>query len=343
MKADQKEPQGRERMVWTPARLAALAVAVGATLAEISPAHAQSYPSRQVLVVCALGAGSGVDITARLYSERLQKRLGQPFVVENRPGAAQMVAVDSVKNAAPDGYTLGVFTSAAMAIRPIMMKKPTYDPVRDFIPVAQYLKSPFVLVVNPDLPVRSVPELVTYIKSQPGKVAYAISSIGGAPHLAGEYIATHFGLQLAAVPYKQSPQAFQDVAAGHVPLSFADAGTALSLITSGKLRALAVTTATRLPTLPDVPTLAEAVKVNDLELVSWHVLSAPANTPAPVVNRLHDEMRLIMADPEIAAKVASLGLLPHPVPPVAEAQAYIKSEIEKWGGVIRKLGLAGTI
>ena len=173
-------------MVWTPVRLTSQStVAVFASLAQPSPTHAQSYPTRQVSVICALGAGTGVDITARLYSERLQKRLGQPFVVENRPGAAQMVAVDSVKKAAPDGYTLGVFTSAAMAIRPTMMKKPTYDPVNDFIPVAQYLKSAFVLVVNPDLPIKSIADLVKYVKSQPGKVSYAISSIGGAPHLAG--------------------------------------------------------------------------------------------------------------------------------------------------------------
>lgn len=330
-------------MVRSAFGLTALSVCVVAAIVPASPIHAQSYPTRQVSVICALGAGTGVDITARLYAERLQKSLGQPFVVENRPGGAQMIAVEAVKNAAPDGHTLGVFTSAAMAIRPTMMKKATYDPVTDFIPVAQYLKSAFVLVVNPNLPIKSIPDLVKYVKSQPGKVSYAISSIGGAPHLAGQYFATHFGIPLAAVPYKQSPQAFQDVAAGHIPLSFADAGTALPLITSGKLRALAVTTNFRLPTLPDVPTLAEALNVKDLELVSWHVLSAPAGTPAPVVDRLHNEMKRIMADPEVRARVASLGLLPHPVPPVAEARAYIGSEVEKWGGVIRKLGLAGTL
>jgi tripartite-type tricarboxylate transporter receptor subunit TctC len=330
-------------MVRTAIGLAALSIAAWTALTQLSPAHAQPYPARQVSVICALGAGTGVDITARLYSERLQKRLGQPFVVENRPGAAQMIAVDAVKKAASDGYTLGVFTSAALAIRPTMMKKPTYDPVNDFIPVAQYLKSAFVLVVNPDLPIKSVADLVKYIKSQPGKVSYAVSSIGSAPYLSGEYFAAHFGIPLSAVPYKQSPQAFQDVAAGHVPLSFADAGTALTLITSGKLRALAVTTNFRLPTLPDVPTLAEALNVKDLELVSWHVLSAPAGTPAPVVNRLHEEMKLIMADPEVTKRIGSLGLLPHAVAPVEEARAYIKSEVEKWGGVIRKLGLAGTL
>ena len=322
--------------------LAGAALALAA-LIQTPPASAQTYPTRQVSVICALGAGTGVDVTARLYSERLHKRLGQPFVVENRPGGAQMQAVDSVKNAAPDGYTLGVYTSAAMAIRPTMMKKQTYDPLQDFIPVAQYLKSAFVLVVNPGLPIKSIADLVAYVKAQPGKVGYAISSIGGAPHLAGEYLSIHFGIPLMAVPYKQSPQAFTDVAAGHIPLSFADAGTALPLILSGQLRALAVTTAFRLPTLPDVQTLAEALDVKDLELVSWHVLSAPANTPRPIVTRLHEEMKVIMADPDVTKKVASLGLLPHAVPPIDEARAYIKAEIDKWGGVIRKLGLAGSI
>jgi tripartite-type tricarboxylate transporter receptor subunit TctC len=314
-----------------------------ATPVPVSPAFAQSYPTRSVSVVCALGAGTGVDITARLYSDRLHKRLGQPFVVENRPGSAQHFAVMAVQKAPADGYTLGVFTSAAMAIRPTMLKKPTYDPVRDFVPIAQYLKSAFVLIVNPSLPVKSVADLVGYIKAQPGKVGYAISSIGGAPHLAGEFFAIHFGVQLTPVPYKQSPQAFQDVAAGHISLSFADLGTALPLIRSGRVRALAVTTATRLPTVPDVPALAEVVGMKGFELVSWHVLSARAETPRPIVDRLHAEMKAIMADPQVTGKIASLGLLPHAVAPIPDTQAYVKSEIDKWGGLIRKLGLAASI
>jgi tripartite-type tricarboxylate transporter receptor subunit TctC len=317
-------------------------LALAATILT-APAQAQSYPTRQVNVICQLGAGTGVDITARLYSERLQKRLGQPFVVENRPGAAGMAAIDSVKKATPDGYTLGVYTSASMAIRPTMLKNPTYDPNKDFVPVAQYLKSAFVLVVNPKLPIHSIEDLIKYVKAQPGKVAYAISSLGGAPHLAGEFLALHSSIALSPVPYKQSPQAFQDVAAGHIPLSFADAGTALPLIVSGQVRALAVTTAHRLPTLPEVQTLAEALKIKDLELVSWHVLSAPAATPRPVVDKLHEEMRVIMTDPELIKRVSNLGLLPHPVPPIDETKAYIQSEIDKWGGLIRKLGLAASI
>lgn len=322
------------------ARLALLALAASIL---ISPALAQSYPTRQVSVICSLGAGTGVDITTRVYSERLAKHFGQPFVVENRPGSAGMIAVDAVKKAAPDGYTLGVYTSASMAIRPTMLKRPTYDPLRDFVPVAQYLKSAFVLVVNPDLPIHSIADLVGYVKAQPGKVSYAISGIGGAPHLTGEFLAMHFGMALAPAPYKQSPQAFQDVAAGHIPLSIADAGTALPLITIGRLRALAVTSAFRLPTLPEVQTLAEALQIKDLELVSWHVLSAPSSTPRPVVDSLHRQMQAIMADPEVVKRVASLGLLPHAVPSIEATQAYIQAEIDKWGGLIRKLGLAKSV
>jgi tripartite-type tricarboxylate transporter receptor subunit TctC len=314
-----------------------------ATLALSAPGHAQNYPTETVTIVSALGAGTGVDVTARLYAERLHKRLGQPFVVDNRPGGAQLIAIDAVKKAPPNGYTLGVFTSAAIAMRPTMLKKPTYDPMKDFIPIAQYLKSAFAIVVDPKLPVKNVDDLVRYIKSQGGKVTFGISSIGGAPHLAGAFFANHFGVELSPVPYKQSPQAFADVAAGHLPMSIADVGTSLPLIQSGKLRALAVTSGFRLAPLPDVPTLAEVVKIKDFELVSWHVLNARAGTPMPIVNKLHDEMKSIMAEPDVVKRVASLGLLPHPIPPIKETQAYIQSEIDKWGDLIRKLGLAGSI
>jgi tripartite-type tricarboxylate transporter receptor subunit TctC len=317
-------------------KLAIAATLALAALVQSPHAHAQAYPTRQVQVICALGAGTGVDITARLYSERLQKRFGQPFVVENRPGGAQMVAVDSVKKAAPDGYTLGVFTSAAMAIRPTMMKKATYDPVNDFIPVAQYLKSAFVLVVNPDLPIKSIADLVKYVKSQPGKVGYAISSIGGAPHLAGEFLAIHLGIPLAAVPYKQSPQAFQDVAAGHIPLSFADAGTALPLITSGKLRALAVTTLKRTALLPDVGSVAE-LAIPNFEATAWHALVGPANLPKDVLATVHKAMMATLKDPATSKQLTGLGLDIMPTTP-EELAAYVKAEIPKWTALIKASG-----
>ncbi len=327
----------------TPARLAAKVVLVLAALAPFTTAQAQPYPSRPITIVVALAAGTGVDIVVRNYAEKLSQTLGRPIIVENRPGSAGMAAVDAALKSPADGYTLLAATSSAMAIRPSMFKKPPYDPNTDFVPISHYLKSPFVLVVNPDLPIKSVPDLIAYVKARPGKIAFSSTSIGGAPHLSGEYINQRFGVQMTHVPYKISPQAIQDVAAGHVQLTFAESAASLELIRGGKLRALAVTSTTRLDTLPDVPSFAEASGIADFEAVSWHMLFARTGTPKEIVDRLHSEMSRIIATPELQTRMTSLGLIPYPPPPIAESQRYIKSEIEKWGGLVKNLGLAGTI
>ena len=291
----------------------------------------------------ALAAGTGMDIVVRTYAEKLSQTLGRPIIIENRPGNAGLAAIDGAMKAPADGYTLLAATSSAMAIRPTMFKKPPYDPTTDFVPLSHYLKSPFVLVVNPDLPIKSVAELIAYVKARPGKVAFSSTSIGGAPHLSGEYINQRFGVQMTHVPYKISPQAIQDVAAGHVQLTFAEAAASLALIRDGKLRALAVTSTTRLGTLPDVPPFAEASGIPDFEAVSWHMLFARAAVPKEIVDRLHAEMTRIIATPELQTRMSSLGLIPYPPPPIAETQRYIRSEIDKWGGLVKSLGLAGTI
>jgi tripartite-type tricarboxylate transporter receptor subunit TctC len=328
-------------MIRTTAALAAATLAVCAALA--SPARAQPYPSRPITIVVALAAGTGMDIVVRTYADKLSQTLGRPIIIENRPGNAGLAAVDGALKAPADGYTLLAATSSAMAIRPTMFKKPPYDPNTDFVPLSHYLKSPFVLVVNPDLPIKSVPDLIAYVKANPGKVAFSSTSIGGAPHLSGEYINQRFGVQMTHVPYKISPQAIQDVAAGHVQLTFAEAAASLELIRGGKLRALAVTSTVRLGTLPDVPPFAEASGIPDFEAVSWHMLFARAGTPKDIVDRLHTEMSRIIATGELQTRMSSLGLIPYPPPPIAESQAYIKSEIDKWGGLVKSLGLAGTI
>ncbi len=330
-------------MVGTAVRLSAITVAAFATFAPTSLAHAQSYPSRPITIVVALAAGTGMDIVVRSYAEKLSQTLGRPIIIENRPGNAGLAAVDGALKAAPDGYTLLAATSSAMAIRPSMFKKPPYHPNTDFVPISHYLKSPFVLVVNPDLPIKSVPDLIAYARARPGKVAFSSTSIGGAPHLSGEYINQRFGVQMTHVPYKISPQAIQDVAAGHVQLTFAESAASLELIRGGKLRALAVTSTTRLGTLPDVPSFAEASGIADFEAVSWHMLFARAGVPQDIVDRLHTEMSRIIATPELQTRMTSLGLIPYAPPPVAESQRYIKSEIDKWGGLVKSLGLAGTI
>jgi tripartite-type tricarboxylate transporter receptor subunit TctC len=330
-------------MIRTPARLAVIAATLCATLAPFAPAQAQPYPSRPITIVVALAAGTGMDIVVRTYADKLSQTFGRPIIIENRPGNAGLAAVDGALKAPADGYTLLAATSSAMAIRPTMFKKPPYDPNTDFVPLSHYLKSPFVLVVNPDLPIKSVPDLIAYAKARPGKVAFSSTSIGGAPHLSGEYINQRFGVQMTHVPYKISPQAIQDVAAGHVQLTFAESAASLALIRDGKLRALAVTSTTRLGTLPDVPPFAEASGIPDFEAVSWHMLFARAGTPKEIVDQLHAEMSRIIATGELQTRMTSLGLIPYPPPPIAESQRYIKSEIDKWGGLVKSLGLAGTI
>jgi tripartite-type tricarboxylate transporter receptor subunit TctC len=192
------------------------------------------------------------------------------------------------------------------------------------------------------LPVRSVSELVAYAKARPGQLAYSSTGIGGAPHLAVELLKQRLAFDATHVPYRNSPQSIGDVAAGHVKFAIAEAGASLPLIRDGKLRALAVTSTTRFPTLPDVPPLTEALESPEYELVSWHVLFAKAGTPRPVIDRLQGELKAILATPEMQQKIANIGLIPYETPSVEGIQAYIKAETVKWGGVVRKLGLEGS-
>jgi len=300
------------------------------------------YPSRPVSIVVSLAAGSGMDVLARLYAERLQSSLGQPFIIENRPGASLMLAANAVANAAPDGHTLLVSTSSAMAINLTLFKQVTYDPDRDFVPIALYVKSPFILVINPELPVKSVGELIAYIRQKPGQLSYSSPGVGVAQHLCMEYMKREFGLELTHVPYRSTPQSIQDITAGHVQMGWAEAGASIPLIKEGKLRALAVSSLTRLPLLPDVPPLAEAAPAPGFEAVSWHMLLAPAKTPRDIVDRLHDEMQRIIADPEIRAKIETIGLIPFDTPSVEALIAYRRAEQEKWGALVKKLGLEGS-
>jgi tripartite-type tricarboxylate transporter receptor subunit TctC len=329
-------------MSWTFVRRALLAAAITTAAAGV-PAQAQDYPTRPVTIVVPLAAGSGMDSLVRLYAEKLQVALGKPVVVDNRPGAALMLAAAAVATAPADGYTLLVSTSSAMAINPVLYKKVNYDHVKDFVPISFYVKSPFILVVNPDLPAKSVPELIKHIKDSKSPLSYSSPGAGVAQHLSIEYMKKRFDLNITHVPYKNTPQSIQDIAAGHVQLGFAEAGASLPLIRDGKLRALAVSATTRIPSLPDVPPFAEAAKASDFEAVSWHILFAPAATPKRIIERLHTEMKKIMADPEMIKLTEKIGLLPVDSPDVDGIQKYLASEREKWGSLVKQLGLAGTM
>src|SRR4029077_3630153 len=202
--------------------------------------------------------------------------LSKPVVVDNRPGAALMLAAAAVATAPADGYTLLVSTSSAMAINPVLYKKVNYDAVKDFVPISFYVKSPFILVVNPDLPAKTVPELIKLAKESATPLNFSSPGAGSAQHLSVEYMKQRFGVNMVHVPYRNTPQSITDIVAGHVQLGFAEAGASLPLIREGKLRALAVSSSARIPTLPDVLPFAEAANAPGFEAVSWHVLFAPA-------------------------------------------------------------------
>jgi len=320
-------------------RVVIAALALGWALT--SPAQAQ-YPSGPVTIIVPLAAGSGMDVLVRLYADKLQQSLGKPVIVENRPGASLMLAANAVAKATPDGQTLLVSTSSAMAINLTLFKTVQYDPDRDFVPLSLYVKSPMILIVNPDLPAKTVPELIAHVKANQGKLSYSSPGAGVAQHLSMEYMKNQFGLEITHVPYRATPQSIQDIAAGHIAMGFAEAGASIPLIKEGKLRALAVSSLTRLPLLPDVPPFAEAANAPGFEAVSWHMLLAPAKTPKDIVDRLHAEMKTASADPELKKKIETIGLIPVDTPSVDELKAYRKAEQEKWGNLVKKLGLEGT-
>jgi len=307
-----------------------------------SPAAADTFPSKPITIMPLLAAGTGLDVTVRMYAEQMAQSLGKPVIIENRPGNAGAVGIAALKAAPPDGHTLAVATSGAMAIRPWLLKQVPYDQFKDFVPIAIYVKSPFILVVDPKLPITSVPEFIAYVKARPGTLSYSSPGVGGAPHLTLEFLKQRFGLDVTHVPYRNSPQAIADVAAGHIAMAFAEAGASLPLIRAGKLRALAVSSSVPIPTLPELPPIGQAVGAPDFEAVSWHVLIAHSGTPREVVDRLHGEMTRIWAIPANRERTAALGLLPIDIASIDGMRAYVAWENEKWGALVRKLGLEGS-
>jgi len=307
-----------------------------------SPAQAQSYPSRNITLLVPLGAGTGMDIVARLYAEKLSAALGKPVVVENKPGAATMLAAAQLATSPPDGHTIGVLTSSALSINQHLYKQMNYSPDNDFTPISLYVKSPLILVVKPTLQVKSVPEFIQHAKAANPPLNYASVGAGAFQHISMEFAKQRFGFNATHVPYKSTGQSVTDLAAGHVDTGFVEAGASLPLIKEGKLRALAVSSTTTLPLLPEVPPFSQVSGASDFEAVSWHVLLVPAKTPKDVVDRLHAEMKKIMTDPEMKKRAADIGLIPIDTPSVEGMNDYIKAERVKWGALVDKIGLRGS-
>lgn len=327
-------------MKFTPV-IAGLALAAAAA----SPVLAQSYPSKNITLVVPLAPGTGMDLIARMYSEKLSANLGKPIVIENRPGASLGLGAQAVAQAEPDGHTLGIATTTVMVVNPVMIKNLRYDPRKDFAPIAIYVKSPFVFIATPDLGVKTVPDFISLARKRAAEknpLSYASLGVGASQHLSMEYLKQLYKVDILHVPYKVTPQAVGDISSGHVSAGFHEIGASLGLIRDGKLNALAVSSAVPLPALPGVKPFAEAGNAPGFELVSWHILLAPAKTPRPIVERLHKEMKAIMADPALSKKISDMGLLPIEVQDFDNMNKYIASEAEKWGKVVRDLGLENS-
>jgi tripartite-type tricarboxylate transporter receptor subunit TctC len=306
-----------------------------------SSACAQTFPSKSLNIVVSLAAGTGMDALARIYAGKLSQALGKPVVVENKPGAATTLAAAQVASAPADGHTLVVLTSIALCINPTLYKQLSYSP-QDFVPISLYVKSPFILVTNLDLPAKTVPEFIRFAKQANPPLSYASIGAGSLQHMSMEFAKQRFGFEATHVPYRSTAQLVTDLVAGHVAASFVEAGLSIPLIKDGKLRALAVSASQTLPLLPDVPPFFEAAGAPDYEGVSWHMLLMSSRTSGSIVERLHGEMKRIMAEPEMKEKISAIGLIPNDTPSVDDMRNYIQSERLKWGALVKALGLEGS-
>jgi tripartite-type tricarboxylate transporter receptor subunit TctC len=308
-----------------------LAAGAAALPAITRGAAAGAYPTRPVRVLVGFTPAGAVDITARLVAQSLSERLGQPFTVENRPGAATNIATQAAVRAPADGYTL-LMISAPAAINATLYENLDFNVLRDIVPIAAIIRAPFVLVTNPSVPAATVPDLIGYAKANPGKLSMASSGIGSGLHLAGEMFKSMAGVDLVHVPYRGEVPAINDLIGGRVQVLFGTPLDAIEHIRAGKIRALAVTTTARNDALPDVPTMCQFLP--GYEASFWDGLGAPRNTPADVITTLATEINAALADRKMKARFADLGGVPVPGSP-ADFGALIRDETEKWGRVIR--------
>ena len=307
-------------------------VAGAAALPAVSRiASAQSYPTKPVRIVVTFPAGSTSDILARPIAQRLQERLGQPFVVDNRPGAGGMVGAEAVVRASPDGYTL-LLVAGAHTINATLYDKLRFNFIRDIAPIAGISRDTAVMTVNPSLPAKTVPEFIAYAKANPGKVNMASSGVGSPGHVFGELFKMMTGVNMVHVPYRGSPAAFADLIAGQVQVIFETTASSIAHIRAGTIRALAVTTAARSQVLPDLPSVSEFVPGYEASAV-WG-LGGPRNTPAEIVDKLNKEINAALADPTLKARLTDMGISVLAGSP-ADFGKLLADETEKWGRVVK--------
>jgi len=295
-------------------------------------ADAQSYPSRPVRIVVPSPPGGGTDIIARVLAQYFSTTMGQQFFVENKPGAGNMIGIESVARAAPDGYTF-LFVPSTLALNTVMYKKVSYDPVRDFAPITLAAAANNVLVVNPAVPAKTLAELVALAKEKPGQLTYGTPGIGTSPHMSMELLKSLAGIDLQHIPYRGTAPAMTDVISGQISAMFSNALTAKPQIETGAIRALGVSGRKRSAALPDIPPIAEA-GVPGYEATQWYGLVAPAGTPADILARVHAEATAALKTKEMQDKLAGDGAEPVGTTP-AEFAAHIRTELEKWAAVAR--------
>jgi tripartite-type tricarboxylate transporter receptor subunit TctC len=298
-------------------------------------ARAQAYPTRPVRIIVPVTAGAVNDILARLMGQWLSERLGQQFVIDNRPGGGSKIGTEAVVRAPADGYTLLLVANTA-AINATLYDKLNYNFIRDIAPVASIIRAPYVMAVNPTVPAKTVPEFIAYAKANPGKITMASTGIGSGTHIAGELFKMMAGINMLHVPYRGGAPALTDLLAGQVQIIFVTTASSFEHIKTGRLRALAVTTATRSDALPDVPTVGEFVP--GYEASAWFGVGAPKATPAEIVEKLNKEINAALADPNMKARLADIGGTALAGSP-ADFNKFIAEETEKWGKVVKFVGI----
>jgi tripartite-type tricarboxylate transporter receptor subunit TctC len=312
-----------------------LAASAAALTALSRTASAQAYPTRPVRLIVPFGPAGATDITARLIGHWLSERLGQQFIIENRPGAGGNIGTEAVVRAPPDGYTL-LYVTTANASNATLYDKLNFNFIHDIAPVAAIISFPYIMVVNPSVPAKTLPEFIAYAKANPGKINMASPGIGSTPHVNGELFKVMTGTNIVHVPYRSAAAVMTDLLSGQVQLYFGTTASSLEYVRTGKLRALGVTIERRLDELPEIPTVAEFVP--GYEASNWYGIGAPKATPAEIIDKLNTEIKATLADPKMKAQLAELGGTVLAGSP-ADFGKLIAEETEKWGKVVRYAGI----
>ena len=320
--------------------VAAVLLAAASLVGLAAPAAAQNYPNRPIKWIVSFPPGGSTDVVARAMQPSLEKRLGQPVVIENRGGAGGNLGTDAVAKSAPDGYTIGFSAAGALTVNPSLMEKMPFNVQKDLIPITLVGTSPFLLVASPKFEAKTLAEVIAAAKAKPGELTIGHGGNGTAMHLTAALLNQMGGISTTLVPYRGSGPVTADVVAGHIPLGITDAPSAMGQIKGGAVKPLAVSSLKRTPSLPDVPTFDE-LGLKGYESIGWYGVIAPAGTPPDIVKKLNEVFVATLNEPEVAARIRSVGSEPAPMKP-EQFDAFIKAETAKWADVIKKAGIKAS-